>query len=349
MVKERYHVVYIEITQHEFNKHLNYCENSMFVNRYGKYQDFITDEVGAKYFKSGNSKIYLSFKKGGKWFNFMTDLTKQYDEDFEDKVVDPSRAYGLFKRFVKFKDEKDIPINVVSPFTYKNLKYINNRYHNCYGYDMNKARLASCKDLLIPDQFVGNGIKPKENQVGFIFDGHPIYGPSNIICDYVFTCKVNDGLNKWVKYVTDKIPENEAYWKKVHNYSVGMLRRHNIFIYNCIINKEVTVMKSLIDDNSLWSTTDSIVSLVERPDLIISHNVGDFKIEHTGDFAYTDSGYQWNDGLPTIKGLSKGKVELYNETHSDKFDILKQEYTYIDKLRYHMEGGYIVNDENEKI
>ena len=54
----------------------------------------------------------------------MTDLTKIYEEDFEDKVVDPSRAYGLFKRLVKFEDQLNIPINVVSPFTYKNPKYI---------------------------------------------------------------------------------------------------------------------------------------------------------------------------------------------------------------------------------
>lgn len=349
MANGRYHVVYIEINQHEFNKHLEICEKTLFVNRYGKYQDFITDEVGAKYFKSGNSKIYLSYKLGGKWNNFMTDLTKIYEEDFEDKVVDPSRAYGLFKRFVKFEDQLNIPINVVSPFTYKNPKYINNRYYNCIGYDMNKARLSACKDLVIPDKYIGFGIKPKENEVGFIFDGKPIYGPSNITCDYVFTCKVNEGLNKWYDYVVKKIPENPAYWKKVHNYSVGMLRRHNIFIYNCILFKETERMKSLIDENSLWSTTDSIVSLKERPDLKISNEVGDFKIEHQGDFAYTESGYQWNMDVPKIKGLSKGKVELYNETHKNKFDILKKEFTYIDKVRYHMEGGYIVNEKKEKL
>ena len=66
MANGRYHVVYVEITQHEFNKHLEICEKTLFVNRYGKYQDFITDVVGAKYFKSGSSKVYLSYKLGGK-------------------------------------------------------------------------------------------------------------------------------------------------------------------------------------------------------------------------------------------------------------------------------------------
>ena len=128
-----------------------------------------------------------------------------------------------------------------------------------------------------------------------------------------------------------------------------MLRNHNIFIYNCILYRENCVMKSLVDENTLWSTTDSIVSLIERPDLPITNKVGDFKIEHTGDFAYTEHGYQWNKDAPTIKGFSKGKVELYNETHKEKFDILKKDITYVDKIRFKVKDGYIINEQELKI
>lgn len=48
-------------------------------------------------------------------------------------------------------------------------------------------------------------------------------------------------------------------------------------------------IKNLMDENTLFSNTDSIVSLVPRPDLKISDNIGDFKIEHKGDFIYLDS------------------------------------------------------------
>lgn len=44
-----------------------------------------------------------------------------------------------------------------------------------------------------------------------------------------------------------------------------------------------------MDENTLFSNTDSIVSLVPRPDLKISDNIGDFKIEHQGDFIYLDA------------------------------------------------------------
>lgn len=349
MSNERYHVVYTEITQHEFNQYLDFCIETNKTLRYGKYQEFITDIVGAEYIKVGNTKLYLTFKKGGNWFSYMTDLTKEYEEDFEDKVVDPSRAYALFKRFVKFEDAKD-PVNIVPPYSNKNEKYINNRYYNCIGYDMNNARVNSCNNLLVPIKRINEYRAPRENEVGFLFSGQPIYGPSNVKCSYLFTCGINEGLQKWVEYLKVKLKENKPYWKKMHNYSIGMLRRHNIFMYNCIMYKENQIMKSLWDDEtSLWSTTDSIVSLVERPDLTISNEVGDFKIEHKGDFAYISSGYQWNKDVPKIKGFSPGKVELYNETHEDKFDILKKEYTFIDKTRYKVKDGYIINEKGEKV
>ena len=44
-----------------------------------------------------------------------------------------------------------------------------------------------------------------------------------------------------------------------------------------------------MDENTLFSNTDSIVSLVPRSDLKISDNIGDFKIEHQGDFIYLDA------------------------------------------------------------
>lgn len=348
MAKTRQQVVYTEITQHEFNKHVNYVKSTIKDIRRGKYQEFITDPLHVAYLKQATTKYYLTYKIGGKWRNFVTDLTKKYEDDFEDKVVSPTRAYALFKRFVKFKDDTS-PVNVVSPFSYYNPKYVNNRYENCIGYDMNNARLASCKNLLIPYERINEYRAPREGEVGFLFDGKPIYGPSTTKCRDLFKCKIDANLNKWVDYVSNKILEDKAHWKKVHNYSIGMLRRHNIFIYNCIMYKENTVMSSLIDENSLWSTTDSIVSLVEGPDIPISTIVGEFKIEHKGSFAYTEHGYQWNTDTPTIKGFSKGKVELYNETHKDKFDILKKDITYVDKIRYKVKDGYIVDEQEQKI
>ena len=69
--------------------------------------------------------------------------------------------------------------------------------------------------------------------------------------------------------------------KQILNYSIGYIRRKNPFVHSCILSRARYYIEDLIDENTLYSNTDSIVSLGRRVDLDkkLGHNIGDFKIK----------------------------------------------------------------------
>ena len=64
-------------------------------------------------------------------------------------------------------------------------------------------------------------------------------------------------------------------------------------------------IRSLIDDNTIYCNTDSIVSLKERTDFIIGDGLGEWKIEHKGKFAYVGFNYQWKEDTVAYRGIPK--------------------------------------------
>ena len=129
--------------------------------------------------------------------------------------------------------------------------------------------------------------------------------------------------------------------KQILNYAVGYIRRKNPFIHSCILSRSRYYIESLIDENTLYSNTDSIVSKERRLDLekLIGTEIGQFKVEHKGSFAYTGSGYQWNYESPSIRGRSK---EWFKNAYPNGFDILKDEIPFMaNKYEYNKEKGII--------
>lgn len=344
-------VQYTECSQHIFNKHLKFIYDKLGVLRLGKYKDFQVKIPGSYFLDLGNSILRLSYKYGDEWINLKTDMYKDYNLNYIDEVssLDGGRAYAYFKRYVKIPDIS-LPINPVAAFTYCNPNYVNQRFDNVIGYDRNAAYLGACDNLIIPKKLIDYDRAPKENEIGFGSQGIPIYGPSNFICGFIFEAGTCEGLQRWHDKIVEKYLNKDTNVKAYYQYAIGMIRRHNIVLYNTIIYASNYYMNNLIDENTLWSTTDSLVSLKERPDLIISMKPGDFKIEHDfNTFAYTKHGYQWGLEPPRIKGFSRSKVENYNKTHKDKFDILHKDKYYVDKRKYTFKEGYIVDEEDKKI
>lgn len=345
-------VQYSECSQHIFNEHLKYVYENYSLPRYGLYKEFKLHPVGSYYLKIGNSILKLTYKKGNVWINLKTDLYKDYENDDywnEDNSLDGGRAYAYFKRYVKIEDV-NIPINTIKIFSYCNKKLANNRYHNVIGYDRNAAYLGACNNLIIPKKLIDYNRSLQENEIGFCSNGIPIYGPCDKICDYIFEAGYDEGLQKWVEAVSKKYINKDINAKAYYQYGIGMLVHHNLPLWNTIINASNNFMTSLLDENTLWSTTDSLVSLKARPDLTIGKIPGEFKIEHDfNDFAFTEHGYQWGLNAPSIKGFSVSKVEQYNKTHKEKFDILLKDKIYIDKSKYNFKKGYIVDEEEKRI
>lgn len=327
---------YNEVNQEAFNSHLEFVKKAGINIINGLYNPELNNNthsgIYTAFLYSGKSKLKLSYKRGKTWINVQTDLTKDYDDDFKKEVsISGTEAYKYFKRFVKFEDfvPEDLAFEPCKPFSYVNDKYVGKRIDNCIGYDLNKAYLSFCKDLKGPIKFLRYNSFPKEGEVGYDINGEMHIGPSNIMCVYVFTYGLIPGMNRWVEVLSKKIDESEdPKYKKYANFAIGYLVYHHPILRHTIMLKAKFTLESLIDSNTLYSYVDSLVSMVKRPDINLSHNVGDFKVEHEGSFIMLSAGkYQWNTGLDSIsaKGVSKGKLINYCKANNKSQEDYKIE------------------------
>lgn len=331
--------VYTEITQEAFNKHLAYIKSAginIINGLYDRNLDKRTHSgIYTAYLYQGKSWLKLTYKKGKNqedWVSICTNLAQDYNKDFKEGTqIKGAEAYRYFRRFVEIEDfvPEDLAFNPCLPFQYKNDNYIGKRIDNCIGYDLNKAYLSFCKDLKGPIKFLRYNSYPNEGEVGYDAAGNMLIGPSDHMCVYIFTYGLIPGINNWVTKLADKINTTEdPKYKQYANYAIGYLVYHHPILRHTIMLKAESTMKGLIDSNTLYSNTDSLVSMVERPDLTISDQVGDFKIEHQGSFIFYSQGkYQWNTGMQNIsaKGVSKGKLINYCKQKGKSLEDYKLE------------------------
>lgn len=358
-------LTYVECSQQKFNENLGIVYSlgrtiifDKYINCYNADKEYKANNMPTQYFgktwyaylQIANNFAYLTYRAGNKWLNYKTSLFKDYeDSEYEASAPDSNgeKTYAYFRRFCKIED-CNIDIAVVSPYSRHNPKYVNKRFNNCIGYDRNKAYLGTCKNLLIPTKLIDSYRSPKNNEIGFNTDGIPVYGPCDTVCAHIFKAEIDEGMQKWVKFVTDKVKEDPERYKPYYQYAVGTIRRHNLPLYNTIIyNNNKFIEKYWNDEYCLWSTTDSLVSLKEIPELPLSDKPGDFKIEHTGDFAYVDTGYQWNYTTPSVKGLNKDKVKKYvEENNLEYYDILNHPNIKIETIKkWDFNGEYLERKE----
>ena len=111
------------------------------------------------------------------------------------------------------------------------------------------------------------------------------------------------------------------------------MQKTNPFIRAKIIYEANKMISDLIDENTLYCNTDSIVSLTERKDIKLGNNIGQFKIEHQGDFAYIGFNYQWNRDVPSYRSIQKSAFK-------EGYDMLK------DPLPARGSGNIVTYNEN---
>lgn len=106
--------------------------------------------------------------------------------------------------------------------------------------------------------------------------------------------------------------------KRNLNYLVGYFQRTNPWLRALIVCSCNEFIENLLDENSLFWNTDSIVSRVRRYDLEenIGAGLGQWKLEHEGVVAYIGHAYQWNNDQPTYRGVTKAWFQ-------DGWDILR--------------------------
>ena len=350
---------YVNISDKDFNKHLEWCKENRPICVNAKYEEIKNTyedkyEFNRRYpsgmcyyLKTTVSKIYLTYKKGDKWYNY--DYNAANPEGGELKpTYTGGDAYRHLQQYAHIPDLKGkygytlyhrsgksdgIMWNIknLMPAPYVNKDYMYDRDTYVYVYDMHRAFLKACFGPY-PDTTVEPKMMSRigENEVGFDENGIPILEDDGHSHLYVFPLVKNPGIEKWAKYMNKKIldlkdkqgKEQELYDAK-HEYTdaIGMICRHNPFFHNMISGRCIFYMEKLIDKNTIRSVTDSIVSLVPRDDLELGEDMGQFNLEFEGYYYATDSGYDISD--------KDGNILRYKHRGprpSDKLSYLGESY-----------------------
>ncbi len=348
----------------EMNKHLRFCRDNRILAPSEAWVNL--QKIKRAYYTLDimYARIILRYCGNG---NRYAEYIFYLDGSEHHQTVSGMRAFNVLQRMshkgvVDLTGNKDYydpeydtwSLGSVAGLIYFNPKYINMRFENCICYDRRSAYSAAMLEP-IPDTNVlprRNSII-KEGEIGFrqmecglTNESHfyAIFEPG-YLAEYIFPA-IESPFKSFVEYFYKKREKAKGVEadrvKQTLNYAVGYIRRKNPFIHSCILSRARYYIESLIDENTLYSNTDSIISKEPRPDLekLVGPKVGQFKVEHKGSFAYSKSGYQWNKDLPSMRGRSK---EWFKNAFPNGFDILTDDIPFIEanKYEFNKEKGVI--------
>lgn len=323
----RYRKEYVDLET--INEHLKYCEKY----RECVYRKKNKDETFANKAFIEDNRVYfqLTYKKGTKACTYIF----RKDGTEEEESIDGGESFrilNLYYKVPRFADEQILALST-SPLSYINEEY-NWTRNDAIGYDLNSAyswaMLQPMPDTSVPYR---TGYV-QEGEVGFMEmptnDGRMSLVPRFKGFSLWIFPLMESPFKKFVEHWYSKKlnPETKSKAKGVLNYCVGYLKRVNPFLRAMIVGNCNIYIDSLIDEYTLYCNTDSIVSLRERPDFIIGTNVGEWKVERIGKFAFRDHVYQWDMDKPSYKGVSKSWFKEGWDVLKDKSPVNGNIYEY---------------------
>lgn len=288
-----------------------------------------------------------NFELSYKWGEFRaTYIFNKANGDTDDhQQIDGTQAFRMLCKMAKVNklihNKTEAPFSA-GPLLYRNEKY-NATRNKAISYDMNSAYSWA---MLQPQPDTSKPPKAKKigkDEVGFDLLGNIKREGYSL---YVFKL-IESPFKHFVEHYYKlkqkaKTKSERRKAKEYLNFSVGYLQGKDPYTRANIIGLCNERIKSLIDENTLYANTDSIVSLVERPDLELGDDIGQWKVEHRGMFAYIDFSYQWNDDTPSVRGKPK-------EYFSRGFDLLKDELPDTSNIyRFNREKGAIVYEKKTR-
>lgn len=219
---------------------------------------------------------------------------------------------------------------------------------NCIGYDRNSAySWGMLQDMPDTTRPLGYGdVEP--GQVGFNYDA-PI-GKSMIFEGFamyrypLMPSPFKRFVDNWYKKKKNaKTDMDKQHAKKILNLAVGNLQNCNCMLRMAIVEYSSKFMIDIINrhkDIILSSNTDSIVATEPIPEIEahIGREIGEWKIEHTGTFAYSGHKYQWNHSKFDVsyRGTPKKWIQ-----RMDSFNILEDSIPKSGNQYYMAENGII--------
>jgi hypothetical protein len=206
------------------------------------------------------------------------------------------------------------------------------------SYDLNSAYGSAILEGWIDTTHEPKAKIVEPGEIGFTDD------ISNLVEEGEFSmfvfpkCETPEGLVKFIKtyYERKKNPKDrkeKTTAKNMLNHVVGCLQNKNFWMRAYVVAKCNKYILDRIDENTLYWNTDCIVSRVRRPDLEenIGLEIGQWKIDHEGEFAYNGFTYQWNDEKPAWRSVPKEWIpEHYDILNCDGLDIVETNCWFFD-------------------
>ena len=309
------------ITIEEMNQHLKYV--------YDYYEVVYRDKLSTETFKrkafihDGMVNFSLTYKKG----SFACTYICKKDGTESIQQVDGGEAFRIMSQYYKVPKMTEEVVGrqvcgrnsegglSASPIIWYNENY-QNQWIDAYGYDLNSAYSAAMlEDMPDTSQPMRAGII-QPGEIGF----EEILNPKNpattmLVAKYsgfslyifpLMKSPFTRFIEKWYDKKVNSLPgsKDKSKAKGVLNFSVGQLQNVNPFLRATIITKCNNLVKSLIDEDTLFCNTDSIVS--KKPlNLKIGNGIGEWKLEHVGKVAYSGNNYQWDNGDLSFRGIPK--------------------------------------------
>lgn len=300
-------------------------------------------------------KIKVTWKPGDKAQNII------FDKDGKHQIkLEPKNAVSQMSRAYKIERVEDFGINPKDISPAKPLLYKNKKFDGvetiAFEYDLSNAYAQMLKEPLPDTKTMKRNCIVKDGEVGFLQIGDDLLlvNPgSECEADFVFKLMESPYI-KWINRIFERCEkaqskEEKDEIKSIYRFAVGDLQNINPFWRAMVVQRCNRLVKYYMDENTIYCNTDSIVSSVRRYD-IESDTKYKWKLKRCGEvFKWRKShiDYQWNDELPTLRGVKKRYIEYYNKTHDIKFDILKDKIPDDIEHKYYLDKNTLQIKENE--
>lgn len=278
--------------------------------------------------------LKVTYKPYKKAITYQFDLDGKYQTTTTpvNSTSQMSRIYKIEKTIdILGIDSDDIPD--CKPLLYKNVNY-DGKGVAAYEYDLTQAYAQMLMLPLPITKSMKTKAKLNAGQIGFVdIDGslRLITDPSEFddVCDYVFDV-MESPYKKWIQTLFNRCDKAQTKDEKndiknIYRYAIGCLRHTNQFWRATIIGRCNNLVKSYMNKDTVYCNTDSLISTTRRLDIESDANFK-WSLKHCGNVFKWQKGkmnYQWDLETPSMKGPLKRYVQYYNETHDEKWDILK--------------------------
>ena len=270
---------------------------------------------------------------------FVHYYTYKDGRDIVEGVPEGGECYAIMARHYwqpeKLWTPEDIDVSA-SPLLGYNPQY-NGTRQQAISYDLNSAYGAVILNGWIDTSKMTLNSIVEEGEIGFSADLSEIIEPGEFAIWKFPKVPTPPELVRFINVYYERKKKATTLKEKMTaknmlNHVVGCLQNKNIFLRAYVVASCNKYILDRIDENTLYYNTDCIVSRVRRPDLEenLGPEIGQWKIDHEGLFAYRDFTYQWDFEKPAWRSVPKAYIPEHYDILTSQIDFVETNVWYMD-------------------